>query len=267
MHNLNTEHLDFNLEGEVGVLLLNQPEKMNALSDSMMAGISDLITESALHGTMRCLVISGAGRNFCAGADLSHNSDPTKTLEQKKLAHDITFNLNRMILAISHAPYPVIAALNGTAAGAGAGIALAADFLIASTSSKLLMSFSKMALGLDAGISWFLSNTLGVKRATMLTLLGEEMDARYLLEVGLAHSITKDSELIVDAVQLAQTLASGPTSAFAAQKMLLRRGASSTLAEALELEAYTQGTLAKSRDAKEALQAFRNKRPSRFTGS
>ena len=174
--------------------------------------------------------------------------------------------INPLILAIVDAPFPVVAAVNGPAAGAGAGIALAADFMLASQSMQLLLTFSRIGMGLDAGTSWFLSRQLGQRRAAAISMLVEPIDAQKAMQWGLAWSVTTDEELLPVTLDLAKQLAAGPTLAFAAQKRQLREALEITLAEALEREADVQDELVKSADLKEGIAAFREGRQAKYIG-
>lgn len=247
----------------VGIVQFNQPQKSNALSDSMMAQLCEFIAAAAESASLRALLLTGVGRNFCAGADL-HKSDNKQSLEEKNLHSSITFWLNRLILAIVQAPFPIIAAVNGTAAGAGAGIALAADFMMVSAESQLNFSFSRLGLAADAGTSWFLPKLLGNKHAASILMLAESLDGSTLYEKAIAIRMFEQAQLFDGSLQFARTLAEGPTLAYAAQKRLLNNN--SGLLQALEQEALAQQQLLASNDCRAALLAYRNQQTVRFKG-
>lgn len=257
----------FELIGDVGLMTLNRPERLNALSGSMLEGALGILHTASAEHSVRAMVITGAGRGFCSGADLAGGSDDSK-LENSAghLGNAMKQGINPLILAIAEAPFPVIAAVNGPAAGAGAGIALAADFMLASESMQLLLTFSRIGMGLDAGTSWFLSRQLGQRRAAAVSMLVEPIDAEKAKQWGLAWSVTSDAELLPDALDLAKRLAAGPTLAFAAQKRQLREALEISLAEALEREADVQDELIKSKDLQEGIAAFREGRQAKYSG-
>ena len=174
--------------------------------------------------------------------------------------------LNPLLMAITEAPFPIVAAVNGPAAGAGVGIALAADFMIASSTMQLLLTFSRIGMGLDGGTSWFLSRQLGQRRAAAVSMLVEPITAEDAKEWGLAWSIASPETLMPEALELAERLASGPTLAFAAQKIQLREALEIPLAEALDREAEVQDGLIKTQDLKEGIASFRERRPARYLG-
>ena len=257
----------FERVGNVGVMTLNRPERLNALSGSMIEGAFGILTGTSAEHRVRAMVITGAGRGFCSGADLSGGVDDGRLEDSAGVLGDsMKQGLNPLILAITEAPFPVIAAVNGPAAGAGVGIALAADFMIASQSMQLLLTFSRIGMGLDAGTSWFLARQLGQRRAAAISMLVEPIDAEKALQWGLAWSVASDAELLPDALDLAKRLAAGPTLAFAAQKRQLRDAMEIPLAEALEREADVQDELIKSADLKEGIAAFREGRQAEYSG-
>jgi len=257
----------FERVGEVGVMTFNRPERLNALSGRMIEDSLGILSSKSAEHSVRAMVITGAGRGFCSGADLAGGSDDSRLEDSAGVLGDgMKQGLNPFILAITEAPFPVIAAVNGPAAGAGVGIALAADFMLASESMQLLLTFARIGMGLDAGTSWFLSRQLGQRRAAEISMLVEPIDAEKAMQWGLAHSVSSDAELLPDALELAKRLAAGPTLAFAAQKRQLREALEIPLAEALEREADVQDELIKSADLKEGIAAFREGRQAEYSG-
>jgi 2-(1,2-epoxy-1,2-dihydrophenyl)acetyl-CoA isomerase len=257
----------FELVGDVGVMTLNRPERLNALSGAMIVDALGILTDRSAESGMRAMVITGAGRGFCSGADLAGGSGDSKLEDSAGvLGNSMKQGINPLILAITEAPFPVVAAVNGPAAGAGVGIALAADFMVASQSMQLLLTFSRIGMGLDAGTSWFLSRQLGQRRAAAISMLVEPIDAEQAMQWGLAYSVAESETLLADAMALAKRLAAGPTLAFAAQKRQLREAMEIALAEALEREADVQDGLIKSADLKEGIAAFREGRQADYSG-
>jgi 2-(1,2-epoxy-1,2-dihydrophenyl)acetyl-CoA isomerase len=253
--------------GDVGIMTLNRPERLNAMSGSMIEDASDILTGASKAQSLRAMLITGAGRGFCSGADLAGGNDDARLEDSAGILGDaMKHGLNPLILAIADAPFPVVAAVNGPAAGAGVGIALAADFMVASESMQLLLTFSRIGMGLDGGTSWFLARHLGQRRAAAISMLVEPIDADKALQWGLAWSIAPDADLMTEALGLARRLAAGPTLAFAAQKRQLREAMEISLAEALEREANVQDELIKSADLKEGIAAFREGRSAEYSG-
>lgn len=252
----------FEVNAGVGVLTLNSPERLNALSQDMILAMRELI--EGRRDELRALIVTGAGRAFCSGADLAPDAD----LEQyaATLAESLKAGINRVILALADAPFPVIAAVNGVVAGAGVGVALAADLVLVSRSTKMVVTFTNLALAMDAGVSWFLAHVLGQKRALALSLLAEPVSSAQMVEWGLAYRCVEDGTVLDEALALAQRLALGPPLALAAQKRQLRQALTSTLADTLAAEADLQQTLMQSDDVKEGLAAFRGKRRPHFQG-
>lgn len=255
----------FEKRDDVGILTFNRPERLNALSGKVSRGSLEIIEDLSRNRSVRALVITGAGRGFCSGADLGAG----RGLESTKgsLGDSMRNVINRLIMAICDAPFPVVSAVNGPAAGAGVGIALAADFLVASESMRLLLTFSRIGMGLDSGTSWFLSHLLGTKRAAAVSMLVEPIDAQKASEWGIAWSVASDETLMSEAVGLATRLSEGATLAYAAQKKQFRLAQTMSLEETLDHEANVQEGLFGSSDLKEGVAAFREGRPAKYTGT
>lgn len=259
------EDILFETKDDVGILTLNRPERLNAMGGKLVPSALALIEKLSEDRSVRALIITGAGRGFCSGADLN----PEAPLEDSAghLGDGMRNGINKLILAITNAPFPVVSAVNGAAAGAGVGIALAADFLVASESMRLLLTFSRIGMGMDAGTSWFLAHALGTKRAAAIGMLIEPITADKAVEWGIAYSATSDEKLMDEAMELATRLSQGATLAYAAQKKQFRLALDSTLEEALDDEASVQDILIRSNDLKEGVAAFREGRPGNYTGS
>ncbi len=255
----------FETTGDVGILTFNRPERLNSMSGQLITEAITLVEKLSTDRSVRALVITGAGRGFCSGADLGNEAP----LEDRagSLGSSMEGGINRLILAIANAPFPVITAVNGPAAGAGVGIALAGDFLIASESMRLLLTFSRIGMGLDAGTSWFLAHMLGTKRAAAISMLVEPITAEKAMEWGIAYAVASDEKLMSAALELATRLSKGATLAYAEQKKQLRRALETTLEDALSHEASVQDKLIMSDDLKEGIAAFREGRSANYTGS
>lgn len=255
----------FGQQDNLGILTFNRPQRRNAMSGEIVSASLEIIERISASRSVRALVITGAGPGFCSGADLGADQSLEGTAGQ--LGDGMRNGINKLILAICNAPFPVVTAVNGSAAGAGVGIALAGDFLIASESMRLLLTFSRIGMGLDAGTSWFLSHLLGTKRAAAVSMLIEPIDAARALDWGIAYSIASDENLVAEATEFATRLSNGPTRAFAAQKRQYQLAQTMTLQETLDMEAGVQDELIASNDLKEGIAAFRDKREANYTGT
>ena len=255
----------FEKKGDVGILTFNRPERLNALSGGITKGSLEIIDDLSQTRSVRALLITGAGRGFCSGADLG--ADRPLEASAGSLGDGMRGGINKLIMAICNAPFPVVSAVNGPAAGAGVGIALAADFLVASESMRLLLTFSRIGMGLDAGTSWFLSHMIGQKRAAAVSMLIEPITAQRAMDWGIAHSIASDENLMTEAMELATRLSEGATLAYAAQKKQYYQAQNVSLKEALDCEADVQDVLITSNDLKEGIASFREGRPAKYTGS
>jgi len=249
----------------VGVITLNRPARMNALNTELVVGLCEALSELSSEQSVRAILIKGAGPGFCAGADLS----PEQNLNGSgaALAENMRANLNPLIVAISSAAKPVIAAVHGSAAGAGAGIALAADHLIMADDAKLVIPFAQLGIALDGGTSWFLSRQLGPRHAWQVASSGRPISAEQAVDWRLAAEQCPAEALTERGLAVAQRYANGATLAFAAIKQQLVAVHSQTLVEALDSEAGCQGVLIESADTAEALLAFREKRAPVYSGS
>lgn len=255
----------FEQKGGVGVLTLNRPDRLNSLSNQMVVTASGIVSKLVAERSVRALVVTGAGRGFCSGADLA--TDTRFEDSAGRLADQMRGGLNRFVLQLVEAPFPVICAVNGPAAGAGVGIALAGDFLVAAESMKLLLSFARIGMGLDGGTSVFLPELIGRKRAAAAAMLMEPIDAALAQEWGIAWKVAPDEQLMDIALELAERLAQGAPLAFAAIKRQMKLSRQMSLQEALDYEAGVQGELIATEDLKEGVAAFRDRRPAQFRGA
>ncbi|MEU4807061.1 enoyl-CoA hydratase-related protein [Actinosynnema sp. NPDC023587] len=247
----------------VRTLTLNRPESFNAFTSALKEQLLAAVDETARDDAVRAVVITGAGRAFCAGQDLKEHIGlleagdpaPLRTVEQ---------HYNPLVKAIVAMPKPVLAAVNGTAAGAGASLAYACDLRIAATSAKFLMAFANVGLTADSGASWTLPRLIGHGRAMEMMLLARPVGAEEALRIGMVTRVVPDGEVLGTALELARRLAAGPTVAYAKIKEAM--AFSGGLAAALELEARTQAEAGATADHREAVAAFVAKRPAEFTG-
>ena len=245
-------------------LTLNRPERLNSFNTEMHAEVRAALA-SLKDQPARVLVITGAGRGFCAGQDLNERAVAPGGVPPD-LAASIEQSYKPLVLALRSLGLPVLAAVNGVAAGAGANIALACDLVIAARSASFVQAFSKLGLVPDSGGTWFLPRLVGTARAMGLALLGEKLSAEQAAAWGLIWRCVEDGELaeVVDA--LARQLAAAPTRALARTRQAIYEGWSRTLPQQLDVERDYQGELGHSADYTEGVAAFAEKRTPRFTG-
>ncbi len=251
----------YRLDGDVAVVTLDRPDRYNAISqdlcDEFVAAVGQADDEA------RAAVITGAGKAFCSGADLS---DLMGEYERggPDLARVISERFNPMVEALLEVEVPTIAAVNGVAAGAGMGLALACDLRVMASESFFLAAFIGLALIPDTGSTWFLPHHLGLSRATEFTFTNRRMPADEAAELGVAHRVVPAEEVVSAAVGWAAELAEGHPPAYAATRRLLRRALASDVREALEAERVMQGRLGTSPAHLEGMKAFLEKRPADF---
>ncbi|WP_440068451.1 enoyl-CoA hydratase-related protein [Streptosporangium sp. OZ121] len=248
----------------VATIVLNRPEAMNALTVRAKTALLEALTSAARASSVRAVVLTGSGRAFCAGQDLTEHA---ANLEAGRgLDGTVRTHYNPIVRTITEMDKPVVAAVNGVAAGAGASLAFACDLRIASERARFATAFSGIGLAPDSGASWTLQRLVGPARAAELLLLGEPFGADRALELGVVSRVVPAGELDTAARALAVRLAQGPTSAYAATKRALRFAATSSLAEALELEADLQDACAGTGDHLNATRAFLAKERPVFEG-
>ena len=250
----------------MATVTFDRPDRLNALTFEMYADLRDLLAEVEHRGDVSVLVITGRGRGFCSGGDVDTiigsllESDTKTLLEFARMTGAVVERMRRL-------PMPVIAAVNGVAAGAGAVIALAADLRLLAESASFHFLFTKVGLaGADMGSAYLLPRVVGLGRAGEILLLGEEVGSQQALAIGLANRVVPDDELQTSAGELAGRLAEGPVLAYGATKMLLSRELDMDLGSAIEMEAFTQALLMTSEDHAEFYAAFAGKRPPRWQG-
>ena len=260
------ENFRFEVDDGVGLLTFDRPDKLNALTFEVYADLRDLLAELPHRDDVRAMVITGAGRGFCSGGDVHEIIGRLLQMQPHDLL-DFTRMTGSVVQRMRECPLPIIAAVNGIAAGAGAVIALAADFRLLARSASFAFLFTKVGLaGADMGSAYLLPRIVGLGRATELLMLGEKVDAERAIELGLAGEVVGDEDLLKRAGELARSLAGGPTLAYASTKMLLSRELDMDLAGSLELEAMTQALLMKSEDHAEFYAAFKEGREPKWTG-
>ena len=250
----------FRLEGEVAIVTLSRPEKFNSVSADLSRELVDSVGRAGAEA--RAMILTGEGKAFCAGADLADLMSDYET-GGPDLASVINDRFNPMVQALIDAPVPTIAAVNGVAAGAGLGLALACDLRMMSSEAFFLSAFIGLALIPDTGSTWMLVHHLGLARAMEFTATNRRMAADEAAGLGLAK-ITEADNLLAEALSLGADLATGPTSAYVANRKILLAASSSNLATALEAERVTQGELGRTDLHLEGMRAFMGKRKPDF---
>jgi 2-(1,2-epoxy-1,2-dihydrophenyl)acetyl-CoA isomerase len=247
----------------VMTITMNRPEVLNAIDDPLREGLLAAFAAAKADATVRAVVLTGAGRGFCAGADLA---SPAMRDLQGDATQALRANFHPLVLAMRDLPKPIVAAVNGTAAGAGMSLALACDIVLAAESATFLQAFARIGLVPDCGSTWFLPRIVGDVRARALAILADRIGARDALQYGLVWKVHADDALADEARRCAEGLAKMPTRALGMIKQALARSADNGFAEQLEVEAQMQGQAIRTEDFREGVSAFIEKRPPRFSG-
>ncbi|MCC3767378.1 enoyl-CoA hydratase family protein [Streptomyces sp. UNOC14_S4] len=260
-------HLDLSLDGGgVATVTLSRPAKLNALTFGAYADLRDLLPELARDSSVRALVLGGEGRGFCSGGDVDEIIGATLAMDTAGL---LAFNrmTGQVVQALRTCPFPVVAAVHGVAAGAGAVLALAADFRVADPTARFAFLFTKVGLsGGDMGAAYLLPRVVGLGHATRLLMLGEPVRAQEAERIGLISQLADEGGVHAAARSLARRLAAGPALALAQTKALLTAELDMPLAASVELDAATQALLMNSADYAEFHAAFTEKRPLSWQG-
>ncbi|MBN9049267.1 MAG: 2-(1,2-epoxy-1,2-dihydrophenyl)acetyl-CoA isomerase [Rhizobiales bacterium] len=246
------------------VLTLNRPDRLNAFNEAQHAALRQAVDDAAADASCRALLLTGAGRAFCTGQDLSDRL--AKPGEQVVLGGTLEQHYNPLIRKLKALPFPVVAAVNGVAAGAGANIALACDIVLAAQSATFIQSFAKVGLIPDSGGTWHLPRLVGMARARGLALLAEPLPARKAEDWGLIWKAIDDAALMDEAHKLCAHFANAPTYGLSLIKRALNASADNTLDQQLDLERDSQRDASLAPDYQEGVSAFMNKRKPNFTG-
>ena len=251
----------------IAVITLNHPEVLNATSDEMIAGLNQALAEvEDRENRVRCVVLTGEGRGFCAGANLQQKKGgpadgkgPGAGVILESLYHPLLRRLRDL-------PCPMIAAVNGVAAGIGMSLAMTGDLIVAARSASFLQAFRRIGLCPDGGSTWMLPRRVGLARALELSLLGEKLSAEKAFEWGLINRLVDDAKLMDEAMALARNLAEGPTLALALTRKLYWESMKNTFEDQINLECRSQMAVGRSADFREGVAAFLEKRPAQFKG-
>lgn len=249
----------------VGYLTFNRPKALNSFNVDMHREVAEVLNQWTKNPDVRCVVISGEGRGFCAGQDLGDRV-VNPNAEAPDLGYSIETYYNPLIKTIVNMPKPVICAVNGVAAGAGANIALACDLVIAAKSANFVQAFCRLGLVPDSAGTWFLPRAVGHARAMGLALLGDKLPAETAKEWGMIWDVVEDAELKTKVTELAERLAKQPTFGLSLIKKAIHQSSNNTFDEQMLLERDLQRIAGRSEDYREGVQAFMNKREPNFKG-
>ncbi|MEM9740225.1 MAG: enoyl-CoA hydratase/isomerase [Pseudomonadota bacterium] len=263
------EKITYDLEDAIATIAFNDPSTLNAVGIDTAGELLIALEHAA--SDARCTVITGHGRAFCSGANLSGGLDSSSKSDKPKGAFDagkaLDSHYNPLVTAIREHPHPVITAVKGPAAGIGCSIALLGDMILAGESAYFLQAFRRIGLVPDGGSTYLLPRTLGRVRAMEMALLGEKLPAAKAYEWGMVNAVVPDDELMPKAMALAKTLANGPTRTLAMTRHLIWDGAEADWGQQLHAERVAQRNAGRTQDSKEGIMAFLEKRPANFTGS
>lgn len=260
-------HFDFTLADRIATVIFNRPEKLNALTFDVYADLRDLLAELPHRDDVDVLVIRGQGTAFCSGGDVFEIIGELVKMDTKGLL-EFTRMTGAVVQLMREIPIPIVSAIHGTAAGAGAVIALASDFRIMTRSSNIALLFTRVGLaGADMGIAYLLPRMIGLSKSTELLMLGDKITAEEADRLNLVYRLAEDDELDGAVDQLADRLAHSPRMAYGATKALLTRELDMSLGASIESEAVTQALLMTTRDHAEFFHSFSEKRKPNWTGS
>lgn len=253
----------YEVSNAVATIRLNRPDVLNALNHALMQSLYQAVSRADQDESVRAVILTGTGRAFSAGADLTARGDSATSQDSGKTLRECYHPVIERMRAM---PKPIVSAVNGLAAGAGMSIALAGDIILAASSSYFLQAFSKIGLVPDAGSTYFLPRYVGEVRARAMAILADRVSAAEAQQFGMVWKVLPDAELIPEAQRMAAHLASMPTRAYALIKQTLNKSLDNDLSAQLEFEAQCQSIASKTEDFREGVAAFREKRPPRFQG-
>lgn len=256
--------IEYKVDSGVAVVVLNRPERMNSFNTEMHSELRQALDQVSSNSAIRCLLLTANGKGFCAGQDLNDRKfDPDTSPD---LGLSLIENYNPLIRTITNLQIPVICAMNGVAAGAGVGISLACDIVIAARSASFVLSFCKVGLGMDSASSWSLPRLIGLPRAKGLALLGEKLAAEKAEQWGLIWKCVDDDQLMQEAMEMAQHFATQPTRGLGIIKQELLESTANSLEQQLDMEAELQTIAGRTEDYREGVLSFLEKRKPEFKG-
>ena len=256
----------YEVKDGVATLTLNRPERLNALGDTLRDDLQDAVTRSSEDPDVRVMIVTGAGKGFCSGGDVKAMNERKESGGGRPIMEKVAPGRDRTVLALRDSPKPVIAAVNGAAAGAGMNLALCCDMRLASTAAKFSQAFVKRGLHPDWGGTYFLPRVVGAAKACELIFTGEVIDAQEALRLGIVSAVHQPEELLPAAHALARRIADGPPIAIRLAKRAIYHNLDSDLRQALEFETFAQNICFDTEDAAEGIRAFVEKRPPSFRG-
>ena len=256
----------YDVKDNIATLTLNRPDRLNALGDTLREDFFDAVKKAAADAEVRVLVVTGAGRGFCSGGDVKSMKERETSGETASPGEQSFPIRDRAILAMRDCPKPIIAAVNGPAAGAGMNLALACDMRIASTAAKFSQAFVKRGLTPDWGGSWLLPRLVGTAKAAELIFTGDSIDANEALRLGIVNAVVAPETLMTETLKLAGKIAAGPPVAIQLAKRAIYHNQDVDLRGGLEFESFAQGICRQTEDSKEGVKAFIEKRAPVFRG-
>jgi len=252
----------FETKGNVGYITLNRPDKLNSFNREMALQLQQVLDECSVNANIRCIYITGAGKAFCAGQDLAEVTQPNAPDFDKILSE----HYNPIITRLRNINKPIVAAVNGVAAGAGANIALACDIVVAAENASFLQAFSKIGLIPDSGGTFFLPRLIGFQKASALMMLGDKVTANDALQMGMLYKVFPAETFAEESMKIAETLSQMPTQAMGYIKQALNNSMSNSIEQQLVVEDQLQQKSAATKDYAEGVQAFLEKRQAQFIG-